>query len=224
MPGKKKLKDSLSNISSAKIKDFFNLTDKITAVSFFPVGNQIAIGTINGKINIYDLYDQNIRYNHSFTCRNRVGKNSLGKKITSIIFINKIQAIVTTCDSCIRLINMNDGKNISKYKGYTNEKSMIRASVDLSNDIILSGSEDGFCYAWHIKSEEKHRKNYNYEYFQPFIRDIVECSIIIEEKCFVNYIKKVLRLTNRINVVSIIINSSDKGKIEVLLNIDEDNK
>ena len=221
---KKKLKECLSNFSSTKIKDFFNLTDKITSVSFFPDGNQIAIGTINGKINIYDLLEQHIRYNHSFTCRNRVGKNSLGKKTTSIIFINKTQAIITTCDSCIRLVTMNDGKNIFKYKGYTNEKSMIRASVDLSSDIILSGSEDGFCYAWHIKNEQKHRKNYNYEYFQPFIRDIVECSIIIDEKCFVNYIKKVLKLTNKINIISVIINSSDKGKIEVLLNIDEDTR
>ena len=36
------------------------------------------------------------------------------------------------------------------------------------------------------------------EYFQPFSNDIVECSIIIEEKCFVNYVKKVLKLTNKI--------------------------
>ena len=171
---------------------------------------------------IYDFFDKKIRYNFYFTCRNRVGKNSFGKKITSINFINKSQAMITTCDSCIRLFSMNDGKNISKYRGYTNEKSMIRASVDLSNDIILSGSENGFCYAWHFKNEDKKRKNYNYEYFQPFCRDIVECSIIIDEKCYVNYIKKVLKLTNKINVISVIINSSDKGKIEVLLNIDED--
>lgn len=219
---KKNLKESISNAYGTKEKDFFNLTDKITVVSFFPEGNQIAIGTINGKINVYDFYDQKIRYNFYFTCRNRVGKNSLGKKITSINFINKSQAMITTCDSCIRLFSMNDGKKISKYRGYTNEKSMIRASIDLSNDIILSGSENGFCYAWHFKNEDKKIKNYNYEYFQPFCRDIVECSIIIDEKCYVNYIKKVLKLTNKINVISVIINSSDKGKIEVLLNIDED--
>ena len=218
-------KESISSFSAKKIKDFFNLTDKITSVSFFPEGNQIAIGTINGKINIYDLFDQNVRYNHSFTCRNRVGKNSLGKKVTCITFINKKNAIVTTCDSCVRLISMNDGKNISKYRGYENEKSMIRASVDLSNDIIISGSENGCCYVWHIINEEgKKRKNYNYEYFQPFSKDIIECSIIIDEKCFVNYVKKVLKLTNKINVISVIINSTDNGKIEVLLNIDEENK
>ena len=219
----KKIKENISSYSSKKIKDFFNLTDKITAISFFPNGDQLAIGTINGKINIYDILSQQIRYNHSFNCRNRVGKNSLGKKITNITFINKINALITTCDSCIRLIEMNDGKNITKYRGYENEKSMIRATPDLSNDVIISGSENGFSYLWNIvNKKDKKRKNYNYEYFQPFLRDIVECSIIIDEKCFVNYIKKVLKITNRINIISVIINSTDKGKIEVLLNINED--
>ena len=54
---------------------------------------------------------------------------------------------------------MNDGKNISKYRGYENEKSMIRASVDLSNDIIISGSENGCCYVWHIINEEGNNNN-----------------------------------------------------------------
>ena len=219
----KKTKENVASYSATKIKDFFNLTDKITAISFFPSGDQLAIGTINGKINIYDILSQQIRYNHSFNCRNRVGKNSLGKKITNITFINKINALVTTCDSSIRLIEMSDGKNITKYRGYENENSMIRATPDLSNDVIISGSENGFCYLWNIANKkDKKRKNYNYEYFQPFLRDIVECSIIIDEKCFVNYIKKVLKITNRINIISVIINSTDKGKIEVLLNINED--
>ena len=219
----KKIKENVASYSATKIKDFFNLTDKITSISFFPSGDQLAIGTINGKINIYDILSQQIRYNHSFNCRNRVGKNSLGKKITNITFINKINALVTTCDSCIRLIEMKDGKNITKYRGYENENSMIRATPDLSNDVIISGSENGFCYLWNIENKkDKKRKNYNYEYFQPFLRDIVECSIIIDEKCFVNYIKKVLKITNRINIISVIINSTDKGKIEVLLNINED--
>ena len=221
---KGKLKESVSNFSLKDIKDFFNITDKITCVSYFPDGNQIAIGSYNGKINIYDLFNNNVRYNHSFTCRNRVGKNSLGKKVTSIIFINKYKAIITTCDSSIRLFSMIEGKCLSKYRGHTNEKDFIRSSVDLSSDIIISGSENCLCYVWHISNEEKKKKIYDYECFKPFTKDIVECSIIIDEKCYVNYIKKILKLTNKINVVSVIINSTSKGKIDVLLNIDEDIK
>ena len=202
---------------------FFNITDKITSLSFYPDGSQIAIGTINGKIHVYDLFSNSGRYNHNFNCRNRVGKNSLGKKVTSINFINKKNAIISTCDSCVRLVSMDEGKNLSKYKGYVNENGMIRADIDLSNDIIISGSEDGYCYSWKMLAEDTHYlKNYNYECFKPFERDVVECCIIVNEECFTNYMKKVLRFTNKINILSIIINSTDNGKIEVLLNINEE--
>ena len=202
---------------------FFNIADKITSLSFYPDGSQIAIGTINGKIHVYDLFSNSGRYNHNFNCRNRVGKNSLGKKVTSINFINKKNAIISTCDSCVRLVSMDEGKNLSKYKGYVNENGMIRADIDLSNDIIISGSEDGYCYSWKMLAEDTHYlKNYNYECFKPFERDVVECCIIVNEECFTNYMKKVLRFTNKINILSIIINSTDNGKIEVLLNINEE--
>ena len=202
---------------------FLNLSNKITSLSFFPDGSQIAIGTINGKIHVYDFFSNTGRYNHNFNCRNRVGKNSFGKKVTSITFINKRNAIVSTCDSSVRLISMNDGKNLSKYKGNVNENGMIRADVDFSNDIIITGSENGFCYTWKIlEDSEKYLKNYYYESFKPFERDIVECSIVVNEKCFVNYMKKVLKFTNKINIISIFINSTDNGKIEVLLNINEE--
>ena len=195
-------------------------------MSYYPKGDQIAIGTIDGKIFVFDLLGkEKNKYIQSFTCRNRHGKNSWGKKVTSIFFINKNYAIITTGDSRIRLISMINGKNLIKYKGYSNENSMIRASVDFSTDTIISGSEDGFCYIWNIYGKEgKDKKNESYEYFKPFSKDVVECSIIVDEICLINYIKKVLHLTNKINVLSIIINSTDNGKIEVLLNIDEDNK
>ena len=202
---------------------FFNIADKITSLSFYPDGSQIAIGTINGKIHVYDLLSNSGRYNHNFNCRNRVGKNSLGKKVTSINFINKKNAIISTCDSCVRLVSMDEGKNLSKYKGYVNENGMIRTDIDLSNDIIIAGSEDGYCYSWKMLAEDTvYLKNYNYECFKPFERDVVECCIIVNEECFTNYMKKVLRFTNKINILSIIINSTDNGKIEVLLNINEE--
>lgn len=202
---------------------FFNIADKITSLSFYPDGSQIAIGTINGKIHVYDLLSNKGRYSHNFNCRNRVGKNSLGKKVTSINFINKKNAIISTCDSCVRLVSMDEGKNLSKYKGYVNENGMIRTDIDLSNDIIIAGSEDGYCYSWKMLAEDTvYLKNYNYECFKPFERDVVECCIIVNEECFTNYMKKVLRFTNKINILSIIINSTDNGKIEVLLNINEE--
>ena len=219
---KDKLKETISKTPTKNYGDIL-IQDKITSMSFFPDGTQIAIGTFNGKIYVYDFNVNTGRYNHYFTCRNRVGKNSLGKKVTSITFLNKKNAIISTCDSSVRMISMLDGKNLSKYKGNVNENGMIRTDIDFSNDVIISGSEDGSCYTWKILAEEdKYLKNYNYESFKPFERDVVECSIIVNEECFINYMKKVLNFTNKINIISMFINSTDNGKIEVLLNINED--
>ena len=223
---KNNFRESITQCSAIKIKDSLTLTEKITSMSFYPDGTQLAIGTINGKINIYDFDSLNntIRFNHNFACKNKFGKNSLGKKVTSINFINKKNAIISTCDSSVRLISMDEGKYLSKYKGNINEKGMIKSDIDYSNDIIITGSENGFCYTWNILPEnEKYQKNYNYESFKPIERDIVECSIIVDEKCYTNYFKKILKITNKINILSIFINSTDNGKIEVLLNIDGEN-
>ena len=223
---KHNFRESIAQCSSIKINDSLTLTERITSMAFYPDGTQLAIGTISGKINIYDYDSLNntIRFNHKFKSQNKFGKNSLGKKVTSINFINKKNAIISTCDSSVRLISMDEGKYLSKYKGNINEKGMIKCDIDYSNDIIITGSENGFCYTWKILPEnQKYQKNYNFESFKPIERDIVECSIIVNEKCFTNYFKKILKITNKINIFSIIINSTDNGKIEVLLNIDGEN-
>ena len=201
------------------IKIYFNIQEKITALSYFPTGEKIAIGTHNGKIIIYEVRTDNCFYKGSFNCRNRIGKNSLGKKITSIEFFNKNDAIISSCDSRIRLMSMNDEKLIHKYKGHVNENSMIRSSIDYNYDIIISGSENGFCYVWDIDSEEK--KNLNCEFFKPYSQELIHCSLIVPEKCYCNFFKKIMKITDKLLVTSIIINATNKGRLEVLLNIDE---
>ena len=198
---------------------YFNIEEKITAISFFPTGDKLAIGTHNGKIIIYEIKSNKFYYKASFNCRNRIGKNSLGKKITSIDFFNKNEALISSCDSRIRLISMNDGKIIHKYKGYLNENSMIRASIDFNYDAIITGSEDGYCYVWNIDNDEK--KNLNYEYFKPYSKEKILCSLIVPEKCYCNFLKKIMKITDKLLVTSIIINATNEGRLEILLNIDE---
>ena len=214
-----------NSINLNKIKKYnilyFNIEEKITSISFFPTGEKIAIGTHNGKIIIYEIKSNKFDYKGSFSCKNRIGKNSFGKKITSIEFFNKNNAIISSCDSRIRLMSMNDGKIIHKYKGYLNENSMIRSSIDFNYDIIISGSEDGYCYVWDIENEEK--KILNYENFKPYSQEKVHCSLIVSEKCYCNFFKKIMKITNKLIITSIIINGTDKGRLEILLNIDDKN-
>jgi WD40 repeat protein len=228
---------SKNNIYSNKFEKYkmkyFNIEEKITAIQFYPYGNKIAIGTHNGKITIFETRenlektdnneDKYFYYKGSFTCRNRIGKNSFGKKITSIQFINKNEAVISSCDSRIRLISMNDGKKLCKYKGHINEDSMIKSSIDHNFDIIISGSEDGFCYVWDIYDSDEDNKNSNYEYFKPYKHDKVQCSLIVPEKIYCNFMKKIIKITNKLMITSIIINATNNGRLEVLLNIDDEN-
>ena len=200
------------NINDNSKMEYFNIEEKVTCVNFFPSGNLISIGTHNGKIIIYDLIPK-ISYNCSFTVRNKLGKNSSGKKVTNIEFVNRNSAIITTCDSRIRYVSMPNGKLIYKYKGLVNENKMIRAYNDLNHDLIISGSENGYCYIWNRNNlEDKNKKNYHYEYFKP------------NENCMAGYLKKIFKLTTNIFVFSIIINATDKGRIQVLLNVDNCDK
>ena len=43
----------------------------------------------------------------------------------------------------------------------------------------------------------------SYEYFKSFAREKIYCSLIAPEICYTNYIKKIYKLTNKINIISI---------------------
>ena len=165
-------------------KDYFNIEEKITSINYFPTGDGIAIGTHNGKLIIYELKGDKYFYKASYSCKNRIGKNSFGKKITSIEFVNKNYGIISSCDSRIRLLSMNDGKIIYKYKGYLNENSMIKSCIDYNYDIIITGSEDGFVYVWNIYNQDNIKTNTNYEYFKPYSQEKIQCSLIVPEKIY----------------------------------------
>ena len=204
-------------------KDYFNIEEKITSINYFPTGDGIAIGTHNGKLIIYELKGDKYFYKASYSCKNRIGKNSFGKKITSIEFVNKNYGIISSCDSRIRLLSMNDGKIIYKYKGYLNENSMIKSCIDYNYDIIITGSEDGFVYVWNIYNQDNIKTNTNYEYFKPYSQEKIQCSLIVPEKIYCNYMKKIFKITNKLMILSIIINATDKGRLEILLNIEDEN-
>ena len=216
-----KFKNKNIEEENSDLPNYFNIDEIIISVAFFPEGNKIAIGTHNGKILVYVIFPK-IAYAYSFYCKNKLGKFSSGKKVISIEFTDRNKALITTADSRIRYVSMTDGKTISKYKGHTNLNSMIRCCPDLCNDVIITGSENNFCYIWSLyNKEDKEIKNYRYEYFKPFARENVYCSMIVPEFCYTNYIKKIYKYTTKINILSVIINATDNGRLELLLNVED---
>ena len=214
------LNNSNKNFEKSNNKDVykdFYIHDEIICLNFLEEGNKIAIGTNIGTILVYLIFPE-IKYEYKFDCKNR-----FGKPITNINFLSLSTCIISSLDSRIRLVNIKNGKIIHKYKGHKNDNNNIKIDVDLCNDIIMSGSENGYCYLWNVFNKENGQiKNYSYEYFKPFpSNDIINVSQIISEKCYVNYFQKILKITNKIMLDSIIIIGNNKGRIKILLNIDE---
>ena len=74
---------------------------------------------------------------------------------------------------------------------------------------------------WNIYNKEDGEiKNYNFEYFKTgSSSDIINVTQIVTEKCYADYFKKILSITNQIMLESIIIIGTDKGVMKILLNI-----
>ena len=193
----------------------FYVHEDITTFSFFPDGNKAAVGTHKGKIYVYTIFPK-INFEYKFDC-----KNTFGKPIININFYSNLYCVVSSLDSRIRFVNINDGKIIHKYKGHKNEKNKIKINIDTCNDIIITGDETGHCYLWNVYNKENAEiKNYNFEYFRiGSSNEVINAAQIVKEKCYVDYFKKILHITNQIMLESIMIIGTDRGEMKILLNI-----
>jgi len=74
--------------------------------------------------------------------------------VSGITFFSEHEILITTNDSRLRLINIDDGKLKFKYKGHKNENLQIQAHPSHDDNFILSPSEDGLVYIWNsVKSK-----------------------------------------------------------------------
>ena len=189
--------------------------EDITTFCFFKEGNKAAVGTSKGKIFIFLIFPK-INFEYKFEC-----KNTFGKPIININFYSNSLCAISSLDSRIRLVNISDGKIVHKYKGHKIEKNKIKINVDTCNDLIITGSENGYCYLWNVFNKENNMtKNYNYEYFKIDSSNTnINVAQIVNEKCYVDYFKKILSITNKVFLSSIFIIGNDKGEIKILINI-----
>ena len=193
----------------------FYVQEDITTFNFFKDGNKAAVGTVKGKIFVFLIFPK-INFEYKFEC-----KNTFGKPIININFYSNNLCAISSLDSRIRLVNIEDGKIIHKYKGHKIEQNKIKMNIDSCNDIIITGSENGYCYLYNIFNKENDKiKNYNFEYFKiASFNDVINVVQTVSEKCYVNYFKKILSLTNKIILDSLIIIGNDKGERKILINI-----
>ena len=212
----------------------------ITKALFFPDGSKLCLGSIKGNIFIYDVKD-NFSYSYSFHVKNKNKKGSMKKKITDIKFIKKNEILVTTNDNRIRIINLNDGSVIQKFKGHKNMEGMLKCDYCENYEIIISPSEDKYVYLWNIEKKKLdimndkvidinkednievklNKKIINYEYFKPKYcgrKEFCTQCLFLEGQNLIYYNHKIYNNELLIYIKNIIILTTNKGYIQVLLN------
>lgn len=151
--------------------------DYITALSVSPDGVRVVIGCHTGQLIVCAYDNVKLNYITSIECKNRMGKYSKGTKVTSIVFLDNTEVLVTTNDSRIRIVNVegrlvNSGSKQMKFKGHRNDNLQIRACISEDMDYIICGSEDGYVYVWNKYLDEDAKiskeRNDSFERFVPF--------------------------------------------------------
>jgi len=153
--------------------------DYITAISVSPDGARVVIGLHMGQIIVWSYDNYTLNYITSIECKNRLGKYSKGTKVTSIIFLDNTDVLVTTNDSRIRIVNVEgryveSGTKQMKFKGHKNDNLQIKATISEDMSFIICGSEDGYVYLWNkytndneIQNKEKNENNEKFAAFAP---------------------------------------------------------
>lgn len=154
------------NILDAEVKLYSNTSDVVTSSCFSPDGRFAVAGLADGNCIVFKF--KNLEHYTTITCRNRRGKYSGGCKVTGLEFHGDGKhLLVTTCDSRIRLINLEDKSMRMKFKGLENTRLPIRASFSEDCRHVICGSEDNHVFMWNAtKSQGSSNKNNAYEHFQ----------------------------------------------------------
>ena len=79
----------------------------------------------------------------------------MDRKITDMKFLTKTQLLVTTNDNRIRILNVNNGDVIQKFRGHQNTEGMLKSDYCENYELIISPSEDKYVYLWNIKKKKK---------------------------------------------------------------------
>jgi mitogen-activated protein kinase organizer 1 len=103
------------------------------------VEHEIVTGCVDGRVRIYDLR------------MGMVYSDLIGSAITSVRQTRDGNAVlVSTLDSTLRLMDKGNGQLLQSYQGHRNQDYRIRSALGLNDAVAVSGSEDGYLYAWDV--------------------------------------------------------------------------
>ena len=165
------------SLDSGRVVLWTAVRTMVSAIAFTPDAQQVAVGRTDGVVSMY--YTDGLRFRTDVEVRNRRGRLSGGRKVSGIRFNTPgDHMLVSTNDSRIRLVRLEDMKVVMKFSGPTVWHTQIHASFDATGDRVICGSEDTGVFVWRtfhdgytpmlnpIYTGFKHEKNRSYETFQ----------------------------------------------------------
>lgn len=101
--------------------------------------HEILSSSVDGKVRRYDLRN------------GKMFSDFIGTAITCAVYTKDSQCVlVSSHDHTIRLMDVETGEMLGEYTGHKNGKYIIECALNLKDDHVISGSEDGFIYFWDL--------------------------------------------------------------------------
>lgn len=128
--------------SSKAVQVLEQARDSVQAIVV--AGAEILAGSVDGYVRAYDVRMGQVI--SDFICSSPVTSLSLTKDGEAYV--------VSTLDSRIRLMDRGDGKMLRSFEGHKNTDYRVRSCLGRGDGVVVSGSEDGYVYAWDVLSGE----------------------------------------------------------------------
>jgi len=186
----RKKKSNLAGKDAAAIKKYLDTEDLVTALAISENGQLVAVGLRCARVSIYET--QTLKFVTQIDCKNRRGKLRHGRKVTGLQWVDSDRSIcVTTNDSRIRIVCLNDFSMLRKFKGHLNNQIMLQAALTGDGKTLVCGSETGSIHIWNSKNEEppnlrhgfnevKRQTNSNSICFRAFNEVVTSCVLAPE--------------------------------------------
>ena len=146
------------NIPQDRVDACYQTPDLVTALACSPDTHLVIVGLRQGLCIVYEAsVDVKLKFLSQVYCKNRKGRKAKGRKVTGIEFLDESQFLVTTNDSRVRLMNLQDFTMVQKYKGCKNEQAPIKATFSHNFSHVISGSDTGSVYLWNLHSSHVSR-------------------------------------------------------------------
>ena len=140
--------------AEADMQEYLRIPDLVTSLSINPGSTLMAVGVRSGRAILY--YYPSYRFLAEIDCR-RPGRAS--RKVTGFDWSDE-WLMVTTADSRISAVSIQDLSVVKRFRGHTQKRSMLKGVLSSRSSLLIAGSETDEVYVWPLVSSCKTEDTY----------------------------------------------------------------